>query len=275
MAGAQRPMHIAVINPNTTASMTAKIGAAARAVAAPGVHITATQSLHGPVSIEGFVDDALAVPGLLLALSNLEHLGQTNRALQPVSPLNEGDHGPVDAYVIACFDDTGLDACRCLTDAPVIGIGQAAFHAAALLGGRFSVVTTLSRSVQVIEHNLQRYGLAAACVRVHASDVPVLALEDPASDARARINATIAQAIAQDDCRAIVLGCAGMADLALDLSVHHGVPVIDGVAAAVGMAQTLVGLGQRVPRAGAYAAPNAKALTGIMAGFSSVLSQSS
>lgn len=266
-------MHIAVINPNTTASMTAKIGAAARAAAAPGVHITATQSQHGPASIEGYVDDALAVPGLLLALSNLEHPTQSNRALEPDLALNNAAGTLVDAYVIACFDDTGLDACRCLTDAPVIGIGQAAFHAAALLGGRFSVVTTLSRSVQVIEHNLQRYGLASACARVHASEVPVLALEDPASDARNRINATIAHALQHDGCRAVVLGCAGMADLARDLSAQHGVPVIDGVAAAVGLAHTLVGLGVTAPRGAAYASPNPKPLTGIMSGFAPVVSR--
>jgi allantoin racemase len=268
-------MHIAVINPNTTASMTAKIGAAARAAAAPGVRITAAQSENGPVSIEGYVDDALAVPGLLLALSKLERLTPINTALQGDLPSDATAPAPVDAYVAACFDDTGLDACRCLTSAPVIGIGQAAFHVAALLGGRFSVVTTLSRSVQVIEHNLQRYGLASACAKVHASEVPVLALEDPASDARSRIDATIAHALAHDGCRAIVLGCAGMADLARALSAQHGVPVIDGVAAAVGLAQTLGALGVQAPRAGAYAAPNPKALTGIMAGFASVISSPS
>ena len=48
-----------------------------------------------------------------------------------------------DAFVIACFDDTGLDAARCATGAPVVGIGEAAFHMASLIAGKFSVVTTL------------------------------------------------------------------------------------------------------------------------------------
>ena len=35
---------------------------------------------------------------------------------------------PPDAFVIACFDDTGLEAARCVTSAPVVGIGEAAFQ---------------------------------------------------------------------------------------------------------------------------------------------------
>jgi allantoin racemase len=40
-------------------------------------------------------------------------------------------NGNFDAYVIACFDDTGLAEARALTKKPVIGIGQASFHLAA------------------------------------------------------------------------------------------------------------------------------------------------
>ena len=83
-----------------------------------------------------------------------------------------------DAAILACFDDTGLDAARTVFDGPVVGIGEAAFHMASLVAGSFSVVTTLQRSVPAIEHNLVRYGLASRCRSVRASEVPVLALED-------------------------------------------------------------------------------------------------
>ena len=59
-----------IVNPNTTASMTETIGAAARAVAAPGTEISAVTSAMGPVSIEGYYDEAFAVPGLIEALMN-------------------------------------------------------------------------------------------------------------------------------------------------------------------------------------------------------------
>jgi allantoin racemase len=158
-------MEILVVNPNTTASMTEKIGASARAAASPGTAITAVHPATGPESIEGFYDEALAVPGLLVEVAKGEARG-------------------VAGHVIACFDDTGLDAARALARAPVVGIGEAAFHLASLIAGSFSVVTTLERAVPAIRQNLVRYGLAARCARVRAADIPVLALEDPASDAR-------------------------------------------------------------------------------------------
>ena len=58
-------MRIKVINPNTTESMTRKIGAAALAVAGPGTEIIAVSPRQGPVSIEGHYDEAVSVIGLL------------------------------------------------------------------------------------------------------------------------------------------------------------------------------------------------------------------
>ncbi|WP_371743855.1 aspartate/glutamate racemase family protein [Mangrovicoccus sp. HB161399] len=86
----------------------------------------------------------------------------------------------------------------------------------------------------------------------------MLALEDPSSNARAVIGAEIARAIGEDRCEAIVLGCAGMADLAADLSAGHGLPVIDGVAAATKFAEALAGARLMTSKIGAYAAPLAK-----------------
>ena len=219
-------MRLLVFNPNATASMTVKIGAAARAAASPGTEILAQDPGEGPVSIEGYVDEAYAVPGMLDVIRRADRDGTAAR---------------VDAHVIACFDDTGLDAARALATRPVVGIGEAAFHMASLVAGRFSVVTTLSRSIPAIEGNLVRYGLASRCARVRASEVPVLALEDPASDAAARIADEIERAKAEDRAEAIVLG---------------------GVACAVKLAESLVALGLRTSKRGGYAPPLAKAYRG-------------
>ena len=224
-------MKILVINPNTTASMTATIAAAARAVARPDTEIIDTNPQNGPASIQGFLDVATCVPGLL------EEVGR---------------HPDVDAIVIACFDDTGLDAVRTLFGVPVLGIGEAAYHAASMIATKFSVITTLSRSVPGIENNLMRYGLAQKCVRVRATDIPVLKLEqgDPAT--LFIIRSEIRDAIDQDHAEAIVLGCAGMADLMARLSEEFGLPVIDGVAAGVTFAEALVNNRLRTSKIGAY-----------------------
>jgi allantoin racemase len=226
--------------------MTHKIGAAAQVVAASGTAIEAVNPTFGPPSIEGFYDEVFSIPGLL--------------AQMHAAP-------DVDAYVIACFDDTGLDAARSLTSAPVVGIGEAAFHMASLVAYRFSVVTTLSRSISGIEHNLTKYGFAGRCARVRASDIPVLDLEIPGSDAYQRISKEIENAIVEDRAEAIVLGCAGMADLAAALSREHGLPVVDGVSAAVKLAEGLVSLGHKTSKHGGYAAPRAKPYAGMFAVF--------
>lgn len=241
-------MRLLVVNPNTTASMTQSIGVAAQAAAAVGTLVTAVNPDMGPASIEGYYDEALSVPGLLAEIA-------------------KGEAAGFDAHVIACFDDTGLEAARSLARAPVIGIGEAAFHVASLIAHRFSVVTTLSRSIAAIETNLLKYGLDRRCARVRASDVPVLELENPASDARRRIEQEILRAKDEDLAEAIVLGCAGMTELAAELGRFAGIPVIDGVAAAVRLAEAIVGLGLTTSKVGAYASPLAKNYAGIFASF--------
>src|SRR6516225_507786 len=116
-------MRILIVNPNTTASMTEAIGRAARRAAAAATEIIAVNPVDGPVSIEGYYDEVFTVPGLLAEIA-------------------KGDAVGVAAHIVACFDDTGLEAARCASPAPVIGIGEAAFHLASMLGHRFSVITT-------------------------------------------------------------------------------------------------------------------------------------
>jgi len=227
-------MQLLVINPNTTASMTQKIGAAAQRAALPDTEILALNPDTGPPSIQGFYDEAISLAGLLDVV-------ETNPQ--------------ADAIVIACFDDTGLDAVRCVSNKPVVGIGEAAYHLAAMLSNKFSVVTTLARSVPALEHNLVRYGLASRCAKVRASEVPVLELEKPHSDARQKISDEVSSAITEDHAEAIVLGCAGMTDFAQSLSDEHGLPVLDGVVSAVGLCETMVRLKLQTTSLGGYAQP--------------------
>lgn len=216
-------MRLAVINPNSTEAMTRKAVAAAQAVL-PGATVTGHTCTGSPPAIEGPDDGAAAVPHVLAAIADLAGRGAT------------------DAAIIACFDDTGLAPARRLATFPVLGIGDAAAHVAALLGDRFTVVTTLPVSVPVLRDNLAASGLAAVCAGVRAADVPVLDFEHHPDRAAARLSAEIARALDNDAPDVIVLGCAGMADLAADLERRHGLPVIDGVAAAAVLAQALVRL---------------------------------
>jgi allantoin racemase len=148
----------------------------------------------------------------------------------------------------------------------VVGIAEAAMHVATVLGRSFSVVTTLSRTIGHTGDLAARYGFAGACAGVHACDIPVLELDSP--DARGLIGKACAEALATDGCDVIVLGCAGMTGLAGDLRAQLGVPVIDGVAAAVKLAEAITGLGLRTSKRDEYAMPRAKPVTGPLFGFS-------
>ncbi|MEV4581714.1 aspartate/glutamate racemase family protein [Nonomuraea jabiensis] len=237
---------IKVINPNTALAMTESIGRCARAVASPGTVVMAVSPSMGPESIESHYDEALAVPGVLAEVA-------------------AGERDGVDGYVIACFGDPGLDAARELATGPVVGIAEAAMHAATLVGRSFSVVTTLSRTVDRAWELAHRYGFAAACRGVHACDIPVLDLEDPA--ARKTVTELCASAVECDGSDSVVLGCAGMASSCAEVSRETGVPVIDGVTAATKLVESLVSLGLRTSTRGEYAPPPPKRYSGLLRDF--------
>ena len=239
-------MKIKVINPNTTQSMTDTISAAARAVAAPGTEIIAVTSRSGAVSIEGHFDEAMSIVGLVDAIN---------------------DEPDADAYIIACFGDPGLLAAREIASGPVLGIAEAAMHAASFLATGFSIVTTLERTRVIAEHLVRNYGMEHHCRRVRATDIPVLELDNPNSSARSMILRECEAAILEDKSGAIVLGCAGMADLTRFLEDKLQVPVIDGVAAAVKFAEALVSLGLKTSKRGDLAYPLHKPYRGTLKSY--------
>ncbi|MDT8894698.1 aspartate/glutamate racemase family protein [Halomonas sp. I1] len=236
-------MRLNVINPNTTRGMTDTIATAARRIAASDTRIMATQPAHGPVSIESHFDEAISAVGVL-------------------EEVAAGDREGADAHIIACFGDPGLLAARELTRAPVIGIAEAAFHMATLISTRFSVVTTLGRTGIIAEHLLEQYGFRHHCRRVRAAEIPVLDLEDDGDAALVRIIEECRRARDEDGVGAIVLGCGGMADLTDEIAEAVGLPVVEGVTAAVKLAEALVGLGLGTSKHGDLAFPRPKTFVG-------------
>lgn len=207
---------IVIINPNSTASMTeAMVETALNAALATTV--VGWTSTKGPPAIQGEQDGDAAIPPLL-------------------ELVKKADEAGAKAVIIGCFDDTGLDAARDLASCPVIGIGQAAYHAASLFGKRFSVVTTLDVSVPVLVANISSYGLAQNLGRVRASGVPVLALEYDRENATRQVQEEIRMAFREDDIDSVVLGCAGMVHMVDNCEDIPG-KLIDGVHAAIKLAE--------------------------------------
>ncbi len=126
-----------------------------------------------------------------------------------------------------------------LANCPVIGIGQAAYHLAAIAGGRFSVVTTLAISIPILEENIRSYGLTGQLGRVRASGVPVLALEQDTQAATDQVVAEISKAAREDGIQSVVLGCGGMVDIEQGIAHLPEIRLIDGVRAAAVFASQL------------------------------------
>lgn len=212
-------MKLALLNPNSTVAMTGSAVAAARAVL-PEAQIVGYTNTAGPAAIEGPEDGAAALPGLQALAARAEAEGAA-------------------ALVIACFDDTGLAGLRAAARVPVLGIGQAAYHMAALIAGRFGVVTTLPVSLPVLAENLAEAGLEGACVALRASGLGVLEVEAGGAAVLARLEGEVRAAEAAG-AGAVALGCAGMAHLRDDLAARVSVPLIDGVRAAALLAAAAV-----------------------------------
>ena len=225
---------LALINPNTDPHHTEAMGAVARAALPDGCEVTAVNPDRGPTSIASEADAVVAAAETAALVRSLpEH----------------------DAYLIACFGDPGLDAARELVTAPVVGIGEAAYTAATLVGKRFGVITTLPRSIPALEEAIEARGLLPRLAGILPLHIPVAEQGAGHPDTTEAIVATGRRLASERGADALILACGGMADVARAVEEQVGVPVCDGVAFGAGIAHALWSCGLRTSKAGAYAAP--------------------
>jgi allantoin racemase len=235
-------VRLLVVNVNTTETMTKTIADQAQAVAAPGTEVVGLTPFVGADSVEGNYESYLAAVAVM----------------DRVLAYDE----PYDAVIQAGFGEHGREGLQELVDVPVVDITEAAAHLAHLLGHRYSVVTTLDRAVPLIEDRLLLAGLHAHCASVRASGLSVLELEESHDRAVAAIVDQAKQAVEQDRAEVIVLGCGGMAGLDSAVRTATSAPVVEGVAAAVKLAESLVSLGLSTSKVRTYAPPRAKRVEG-------------
>ena len=235
-------MRILVVNVNTTETMTQGIAVSARKAAAPGTEIVALTPRFGAESVEGNFESYLAAVGVMDAVMRHDQ--------------------PFDAVIQAGYGEHGREGLQELLEVPVVDITEAAASTAMFLGHKYSVVTTLDRAVPMIEDRLKLAGLYDRCASVRASGMAVLELETQPERAVETIVEQAAAAVTQDHAEVICLGCGGMAELEAKVRARTGVPVVDGVAAAVTIAESLVRLGLRTSKVRTYAPPRSKRITG-------------
>jgi allantoin racemase len=224
---------IMIINPNTTTAMTDTVVTAARPVTSS--EIVGATPVRGVDSIESHVDEAWGTLGVM-------------------EQVRIGENTGVDGYVVACFGDTGVPAARELATGPVVGMTEAALMTAVTLAHRFTIVTMPRRTMEQSDRVVRELGLGHRCV-VRAVDVPVAEVAHGSQHLFEEFLTQGRRAIDEDASEAMVLGCAGLSDLTGPLREALGIPVIDGVLAAVTMVDGLLAQGLTTSRAGTYAAP--------------------
>lgn len=234
---------LGLVNPNTTRDHTEAMGALAVSVLPPGSDVVEITAERGPETIESDVDSAVAAAEVV--------------ALVRANP-------GLDAYLVACFGDPGLDAARELTDAPVVGIGEAAYRAACLVARRFAVVTTLPRSVPKLEDEVAAAGLARRCVGVLPLSIPVAAQGAAYGDTTDAIVALSRRAVNELGAEALVLACGVMSETARAIEEELGVPIVEGVSFGALTAYALWRCELHTSKAGSYAWPELIPYTGMV-----------
>lgn len=227
-------MKLMVINPNTTSSMTQQMAESCKHLIGPDVQLSVVNPTEGVASIQGRADGIAA-------------------AYYTLRLIEKADKEGVDGFVIACFDDTGLQAAREVASGPVLGIGESAMYAASVLGCRFSILTSTQRSVHILEENAANYGFSQRCEAVHALNIPVLDLHSDSSYKLALKRSR--EIVKQDKSECLVMGCGGMTHWQESLSKDLGMPVIDGVTVGLGLVESLVRMGLKTSKACTYGYP--------------------
>lgn len=238
-------MRILVLNPNTTPSFTEAIEKTAVQVKSAGTDVICMNPVAGPSSIESDYDEILSVAP----------------CLDVVMPRRD----TFDALVVACYGNHPLVyAAREALRQPVIGIMEASLHLAYMIGHRYSIITSGDRAVSMFLRGAKDLGLESRCASVRSTHTAVLALEgEEKLDVRTLIRNEAEKAVKDDGAEVISLGCAGMVGLAEQMMEELGVPVIDGIAAGVKMAEALLGCGLYTSKQCAYAPLTEKEYTGM------------
>lgn len=208
---------ILVVNPNSNERVTREIDGAVEALRVPGgPAIDCVTLAEGPPGIETQV--------------------HVDTVVEPLLRLARRESNSSSAVVIACFSDPGLYSLREALDIPVLGIAESGFSVALTKGERFGVISILGRSIPRHRRYVASLGLGARLAGDRAIDMGVGDLADGARVLE-RMAEVGRQLKSEDRADVLVLGCAGMARHRRALQDRLGLPVVDPVQAAVGLAQ--------------------------------------
>ncbi len=234
-------MKIMVINPNTSQSMTDHIRHELILIKRPDTELAVICPDKGPELIASSYDEAYAVPPML-------------------ELVNKANKENYNAIVIACFSDPGLHAAREISFIPVVGIEEFSFHAAAMLGARFSIITPFKARIHAKEEDVYRCGLSRFLASVRSLDLNVAETASNPEKAQKKILKVAGKAVAEDGAEVIILGCAGLTGYSEEIEKKLMIKVIDPTSLAFKYAEAIADLGLAHSKIGFFATPPQKSI---------------
>ena len=153
-----------------------------------------------------------------------------------------------DAFIIACYEDVGIDVIRKITSKPVIGIGEAAFYTAGIIANKFSIITNLSVSHEALKNNLKKYDLDQKCVSLKSIEVPILDMETMSKSNIKKLENEINRTICEDKPEAIIITSPGILNLTKIFSDRFNIPIVEGVTAAATLLENLSKQGLKIKK---------------------------
>lgn len=246
-------MHLLVINPNISQSVSDLIENEARRASSPGTEITMRTARSGMAYIETRFESLLAAPA--------------------VAEIIAEEGGQADAVLVAAFGDPGMPALKEMLDVPVIGITEAALATASLLGVRFSIVAISERITPWYRECVERNGLITRLASLRSLHDPLHDIGSVQQDFREDLVRLANEVVDRDGADVVILAGAPLAGLAREVAKQIPVPVVDGISAGVAQAEALVRLAPGRHRKGAFAAPPTKDNTALSPALTALLAE--
>lgn len=229
-------MRIFVINPNTSHSMTEHIRQELQRIKRIDTEVMVQCNQKGPNTIDSEYHEVMTIP----------------HTLELVKKANIEAY---DAVIIAAFPDPGLVAAKEISDIPVFGIEEISLHIAAILGAKFTIITTLKQRIPSRRLHVHGKGLDYSIASIRSLDQLTAENDSEPEKTKKRIIEIGKEAIKEDGAEVLILGCAGMAGYSYEIESQLGITVIDPTTVTFKIVEAMVDLGLKHSKIGLYAMP--------------------
>ena len=214
------------------------MAAEARRSASPDVEITAAMAQFGAQFIETPVEATIASHALLDILA--------------------AEADGYDAAIVSAFRDLGLATAKRMLDIRVVGLSEAALHAAYTLRRRIVIICLTPRHRDWCGESAEAAGHRDCIINLRVLPVAVQDISTVVGDLADPPCEECKRAVEEDRAEVVILGGGPTAGLAQKVSDQVPVPLLDGVSCAVQMAKSLAHLPIEPPHRGGFSRSDPK-----------------